>query len=356
LALLELRRRGIEKPSRHAAVVRNAWVAGTVFSLEPLPPRAISTYELADKDPTKQRAVVYVPGLEKRRENAFTQLATAIDAGKEEEFFSSYVVDARPVTDDSPFFYNFHHLWEPGAYEDSAFARAFDSRIPIAPSILRMVLLQCSLLVVVLVLLPLWMLKRRGLRERGTIRPLVYFTALGAGFMLLEISSIQRLALFLGHPTYSLTVVLFSFLFFAGLGSLCSGRFLKDGVHATRIALAVIAIGIAAFTFGADAVMQRYLHLSLTARIAIALAFLAPINFAMGLPFPRGLALLQRDRPELTPWAIGVNGGASVIASVLATMVAIEAGFTAVALVALGCYVAALLALREPRLAPAASS
>src|SRR5262249_44534225 len=224
MALLELRRRGVEHPSRNAVVVRTRWAAGTVFSLEPFAPEDLAFYARADQEPSGAYELIYSPDLATKRENAFTRLAAAVDRGDEESFYRSYVVDTRPVGDDSPFYFNFHHFWDSASIEDSAFARAMDATIPVAPSILRSLLLEVSALVVALVLVPLWVLRRGGLRTAGAARSLAYFSALGAGFMLLEMSSIQRLALFLGHPTYALTVVLFSFLFFAGIGSFVSGR------------------------------------------------------------------------------------------------------------------------------------
>ncbi len=345
MALLELRRRGVERPSEHAAVIRAAWAAGTLFSVEPLSAQDIAAYQrIADSETAGLHSVIYLPGSGATHPNEFTRLAEAIDHHTEDAFFANYGVDVRPVDDDSPFFFNFHHVWDAGDTEDSAYARAMDSRIPIAPSILRALLLQCTVLVLLLVVLPLWLRRRRGLRSAGSVRQLTFFAAVGAGFMLLEISSVQRLALFLGHPTYSLTVVLFSFLFFAGLGSLWSGRFLRGSARQTRMALAVLVLLIAAFTLLLDVVTAQLLGLPLAWRIAVAVGCLAPMNFMMGLPFPQGLARLRAVNPELVAWAIGANGGAGVIASVLAIIVAMETGFTTVAVLALACYALALLA------------
>ena len=86
----------------------------------------------------------------------------------------------------------------------------------------------------VFLLLPFVAIRRTWAKLPGKGRSALYFACLGLGFMFFEITLIQRLTLFLGYPTYSLTVVLFSFLFFAGLGSRWSGRLLKGGVRATR--------------------------------------------------------------------------------------------------------------------------
>ncbi|MFQ5503695.1 MAG: hypothetical protein ACE5F1_02730, partial [Planctomycetota bacterium] len=144
MALLELRRRGIEKPSRHVAVMRSFWGAGTVLSLKPLHPKDIEFYAHASDDTSGELGALYLPGLEQTMDTPFTRLAAAVDSGAEEGFYEDYVVDVRPVSDDSPFFFNFHHVWDGTEEEDSAFAREFNTRFPVAPSILRALLLQAS--------------------------------------------------------------------------------------------------------------------------------------------------------------------------------------------------------------------
>lgn len=350
MALLELRRRGIEKPSRHAAVIRNGWTGGTVFSLEPLDDQSIALYAKAGEEgelpegTVREFSLLYLPDHEAESHPAYVELAHAIDAGTEDEFYAAWPVDIRPCTDDSPFFYNVHHITEWVDEEDSQFAKQFDFPFPVAPSILRTLLLQITVLVAGLVLAPLFLLRRGGLRARHAGRHLALFMAVGAGFMFLEISMIQRLILFLGHPTYSLTVVLFCFLFFAGLGSLWSGRYTANptrGIRRSVIALCVVGFVYAAFLLGP--LLEALLHWPLPARIGAAIVLLAPLNFLMGMPFPLGLTRLKAQEPQLVPWAIGANGGAGVIGSILAVIIAMETGFTVVAYVALATYLVGML-------------
>jgi hypothetical protein len=346
MALLELRRRGIRKPSEHAVVLRNSWTSGTVVSLDPIAEADLVLWENIGLPPAEggepPGSALYRPG--RADHPAYRELALAVDAGTEEEFFAQYPIDVRPVTDDAPFFFNYHHIWDGADREDSQFAREFGIEFPVAGSILRSLLLQTSLLVAVLVVLPLWWLRRSGLRDAHAGRHLLYFAAVGAAFMFLEISMIQRLVLFLGHPTYSLTVVLFCFLLFAGIGSWGSGRFVRDSARGLRLAiLTIVAVG-AAYALLLPHVLPALLHLSLPARIACTIALLAPLNLPMGMPFPLMLTRLQRAQPQLVPWAIGTNGGASVIGSVLAVIVAMESGFTAVLWLALLAYLLAGLA------------
>jgi len=345
IALEELRRRGIENPSQHAVVVYHeipdpeadivVRFAGAVFSMEPIAADDIALYKRYDE--VEYYRVAYYPGFEV--DNDFTQLAAAIDAGTEEEFYAQSAWDIRPVSDDSPFFFNFHHwsaLWEDVPAEEAEWYELTGG--PIGLEILASLLLQTSALVALLVLLPLLVVKRSGLSAPHAWRHLAYFLALGAGFMFLEISTIQRLVLFLGHPTYSLTVTLCTFLFFAGLGSLYARRFQDRPAAALRRVVPLLAAIVVLMAVGLEFALDRLLHLPLGGRIGCAVLLLAPLNFLMGMPFPIGLARLQKLAPSLVPWALGANGGASVVGSILCIVMAMEGGFRSVSLAAAAVY------------------
>jgi len=341
--LMELRRRGVKEPSKHAVAIKRTYSGTDLFSPEPFEPEDIAYYLKADSGAAKDLTLYYVPGLEATRTNDFTELARAVDEGREEEFFRSYPVDIRPVSDDAPFFYNFHHLAGSWEVEPSSFSKEFDIHFPVAPKVLSTLLLQTLLLVLALVLLPLAVLRRSGLRAMHSGRHLMFFAGVGMAFMFLEISAIQRLALFLGHPVHSVTVVLFSFLLFAGLGSLLSGRLAARPTAGLRLTVALLAAVILLFNVVLDPILDRFLYLPFPARVAIAVGLMAPMNILMGMPFPLALSRLRRLQPELVPWALGVNGGASVIGSVVCVVLAMELGFTVVTLLAAALYLLAML-------------
>ncbi|MEM7204289.1 MAG: hypothetical protein AAF628_28780 [Planctomycetota bacterium] len=344
MGLAELRRRGVEQPSRHAAIIRSSWLGGTVFTMQPLEPDVIELFDRTETDAgwDAEFELLYAPGLEDRADTPFTQLAMAYDRGEEEAFFAGYPLDVRPIYDDSPFFYNFQPQVDAAELPVSFFAEQTGFEFPSAPEILNTLLLLTAAAVLLLVLGPLLVLRFRGLRSPGALPNLLYFAALGVGFMFLEISTIQRMVLYLGHPTYSLMVVLFSFLFFAGLGSLWSGR-LTQPVRALRVALGAVCVVILLMAFLLQPVLAATLHLSFWPRVGVAVALLAPLSFCLGIPFPSGLARLERSTPSLVPWAVGVNGGAGVVGSVAAVVIAMRLGFTADAFVAAGCYAVALV-------------
>lgn len=177
----------------------------------------------------------------------------------------------------------------------------------------------------------------------GAGQVLIYFTALGLAFMLVEIAFIQKFILFLSHPVYAVSLVLTAFLFFAGLGSRLSARMHASGqgCRGTRRAALVIAALAVTYAVTLSALFQPLLGLATTAKMALAVLIIAPLALAMGMPFPLGLASLGDRRPALVPWAWAVNGFASVVAAVLATVLAIHWGFTAVVVLAAALYLLA---------------
>jgi hypothetical protein len=177
--------------------------------------------------------------------------------------------------------------------------------------------------------------------DRPPLRAMGFFAAIGLGFLLLEIALIQRLVLFLGFPTYALSVVLFSLLLFTGVGSLLSAR---PGNPDRRLvtALAAACALLAAAASGLQPLLRALIELPFPARVALAVVLLAPAGLALGMAMPLGLRRVEARHPGAVPWAWAVNGVASVLASVLAVAVAITWGFTAVTLLALACYLAAL--------------
>jgi hypothetical protein len=167
----------------------------------------------------------------------------------------------------------------------------------------------------------------------------------------------QRFALFLGHPTYSVTLVLFAILLFSGLGAHVSGR----QVGSTRKAVVPFAIGLpialVLITVAAPPVTEALIGLPLAARITIAMLFIAPVAFLMGMPFPLGIRAAAHEDPAHVAWAWAANGCTSVIGSVGAVLGAMTIGFSATLLVAAAVYLAALgLLARADRPLPGPTS
>jgi hypothetical protein len=183
---------------------------------------------------------------------------------------------------------------------------------------------------------------KQGEVERGRTLgvTLAYFGLLGLGYLCVEIPLLQRFILFLGHPAYAMATVLFALLLFSGLGSLLSHRVPLWGV------LILLPVLIGGYALGLPALFEVALAASLGSRSIIAVVALAPPGLLMGMPFPKGLALLGHRNPVLVAWAWGVNGAVSVVASILAALLALSYGLSVVLTVGAACYIGALITVR----------
>jgi hypothetical protein len=214
-----------------------------------------------------------------------------------------------------------------------------------AVEVLGALLAIVSALSLVAIVLPLAL--RRRVREKQSGWLMIYFGGIGLAFMMVEIGQLERLIVFLGHPIYGLTVVLFTLLLASSIGSLVSHRL---GRYLWLLPLLLLA-----FIVCSPSITTRFVAQSTPLRIAISVALLFPSGFFMGMAFPVGMkrARLRDEAP--TAWYWGINGAFSVISSVLAVVVAIFWGVTATLLVGLSAYVIALLSLAVASANPARS-
>ncbi len=278
-------------------------------------------------------------------DSAMTRLLDAPDAELDQLLHDAdYAVD--PVTDDRPFF--FHGLKWRAVLGGLVTARKefwFYPGSLTGQIMLVMMLGQALLVGGALIVLPF---VRRGLGQlprMTSLAFLAYFLGLGLGFLMIEISFVQKYVLILGYPTYSLSVTVCSLLMSAAAGAaLCRRgwshpRGFLCGLLAATVGLVVLE-GVAL-----PILRDHVLAADLATRIAITVAIQFPLGIALGMYFPTGLELLRRLEPRLIPWAWAVNGVASVAATVLAVILAMEIGFSNVALVAAGAYVIGTLAL-----------
>jgi hypothetical protein len=166
---------------------------------------------------------------------------------------------------------------------------------------------------------------------------MIYFAAIGLAFMLVEIGQLERLIIFLGHPIYGLTVVLFVVLLSSSLGSLASHRFGRLFWY--------LPVVLAAFIILSPSITRQFEAAGTPVRIAVSSLILFPCGFFMGMAFPLGIKRASyRDEP--TAWYWGINGAFSVVSSVLAVVIAVFWGVTVTLIAGLGVYVIALGALK----------
>jgi len=175
-------------------------------------------------------------------------------------------------------------------------------------------------------------------------RSLLYFVAVGLGYILVEVSLIQRFVLFLGHPTYALTVVIFLMLLASGAGSVASRKWLADSQRVWGPLLATIAV-LVVYLLVLPGILNYFVGAMFVAKLIISAALLAPLGFAMGMPFPTGLRALADAHPadNSIEWAWAMNAAASVLGSVLAIVIAIQFGLNVTLACGATAYFAALL-------------
>jgi hypothetical protein len=247
--------------------------------------------------------------------------------------------DISPVTDDSPFFYKF----EVGM-----------------PKPISLVFWASIILLAIIILIPSLFWKRGATQPKGSLKNTVLpdkdvlrsaalFSMLGMGFMLTEISFIQKFVLFLGYPVLALAVLLGSLLGGAGMGGLWSGRFAADKTDRT-IALASVAVAVMVlvYAFLLPFIFDRLLGFDLVVRVFVSVFLLILIGLFMGIPFPLGIRWLKaRSRGSHIPWMWGINGVSSVLGSAMTIVIAIRFGFTEALLISAGCYLIISLMFRK---------
>ncbi len=289
----------------------------------------------------------------------FFEGATALAGPGGAAFAARYKFDLSTATDDRPYFFDFFR-WR-SLPEFLALRRQGGAALlEWGYLLLAATLVQAAALSLVLVLVPLRLMRRRAAPHPDRRRILAYFLALGLAFLFVEIAFIQRFIVFLGHPIYAVAVVLSGFLVFAGLGSAAApglARRLEVGSRRagpTPIGLAVMAIAVLALVYLAllPGLFRALLPWPDGARVVASLVLIAPLAFFMGMPFPLGLSRVSARAPDLVPWAWGVNGCASVISAVLASLLAVHLGFTAVVAFAVLLYLAAAAVFQAPLAVP----
>jgi hypothetical protein len=201
-----------------------------------------------------------------------------------------------------------------------------------------------GLLVAAFVVLPL-VVARSG-RPRRWPAWLIYFGALGAGFMLIEVSLLQRFVLLLGHPVYSLTITLFSLLLGTGIGAAVSRKLSGPRLgRATTVSLLVIGLTSLGWMTLVTALIDWAIPFSREARVAVAVVTLVPVGMLLGVPMPAGIQLLSQRAPEMLTWAWGMNGALSVVGATLAIFIAMNWGFQMTLAAAAASYLTGLAAL-----------
>jgi hypothetical protein len=283
-------------------------------------------------------SVLYAPSARER--NPFARL---IASGDPIGFAATYAFNVSPVWDDAPFFFFTMKTDEAISSSLRGSGSGIDWKNNLGVAVLALVLVLSVVAVLAFLLLPLAL---AGGARRQSMTQLLYFVAVGLGYIMVEIAFIQRFILFLGHPTYALTVVVFLMLLSSGAGSVVSRRWLGDKPRGRlRLLLFVIVVIVFAQVWMLPQILQSLVGASFAVKLAVSAALLVPLAFLMGMPFPTGLRAAGDSRGAVE-WAWAMNAAASVLGSVLAIAIAIHGGIGAALAAGAAAYaVAAMLTL-----------
>jgi hypothetical protein len=230
--------------------------------------------------------------------------------------------DISPVKDDSPYFYKVER-GIPGDY--------------------LILFLSITLLSLIIIFVPIIKIKNSSNSKNEMQQlylPLFVFICTGLGFMVLEVSIFQKLILYLGSPTISLSILLSSILLGMGIGSYFGGKIFVDNPlkRLTLISLMIEIVGIVLFLSYQPLLNELMSYTQVLCSIVCFLLIL-PFGFLLGIPFPTGIQILKQNKMEkYIPWMYGVNGILTVLGSILAVTLSMTFGFSITFLTGLSIY------------------
>jgi hypothetical protein len=348
LAIQALNDLGERDPARHVLVGRSGtkseltgWGAQDTVIISRKPLSDTDILHAREAFRSAGMSVMYAPGdtLNKAPDNPFGQLLLAKNPL---EYERNYQFDITPVTDNRPFFFYTVQPRDIAAYLRQSSAAA-DAKVNVALPKLFSALIVSVIAVAIILVLPPVLLGTKLPRERSVRSFLFYFIAIGAGYILIEVALIQKFVLFLGHPTYALTVVIFSMLVSSGLGSFMSRRIVEDRNERLIGVLAIAAALVVVVGATVQSVLTAGVGLPLAAKAIATVVLIAPVGFVMGIPFPTGLRLLEKHHEPSVRWAWSLNAAASVLGSVGALVLALYLGLVQTMLIGGALYLCAML-------------
>jgi hypothetical protein len=322
LASEVLHQRGAENPRDHVLIFEGpptqfgATAATILMSENPFTAERIET--ITDEAAELGFASILSPDDVDPR---YAEFADIVAPGGPDEGLKQFDEDLSPPTDNRPFFFQMAKI---GTFLSG---EGFSDDL-----VFRPVLTLGSLALAVLLLaglcigLPLVKMGRES-KHKGMAPYYAFFAGIGLGFMLVEFSQLQRLATFLGHPTYALAVVLFTVLVFSGLGSMLVEKIIDPGRPRTLLGPVVVLLGLlVVFGIFTQTAIDAAEASTTPVRIAVAVGILAPLALFMGMPFALGMTAANRNADAPTAFMWGINGAMSVVATVFAVLISMFFG------------------------------
>ena len=349
LAIEALGQIGEKEPRRHVIVSR----MGDTSGIGALDTVLVSRKPFSDADIARAQAVfatgaqyaIYYPG--STIKNEFHDLMMSPNPAAYER---NYLFDITPVTDDRPFFFYTVQPRDLWAFLKGGGEEKMDYKINTAVPLLFGLMAISVVATLVILLAPPLVLGTRLPSHTGVRGFLVYFLFIGTGYILIEVGLIQKFVLFLGHPTYALTVVIFSMLVSSGVGSFASTRMLGQDQGRLIKALGLVALLTALLAVVVSSLLSSLVWLPWGLKVLLTVALISPLGFVMGMPFPTGLKRLEDWHAPSVRWAWSLNAASSVLGSVGALVCAIYLGLVQTIIVGGLFYLAALAIIARVRL------
>ncbi|HEY5825381.1 MAG TPA: class I SAM-dependent methyltransferase [Cyclobacteriaceae bacterium] len=267
------------------------------------------------------------------QDDLFFDYVDKITSSKKEAFYEDYDFNVKPASDNKPYFSQYIK-WS----NLKRLAQSFGNRsIPffeIGYLLVIITLIQISIASFILILLPLFKVRWKG---KGKFAIILYFGGIGLGYMFVEMVFIQRFILYFGNPVFAASAVITSLLIFSGLGSYYSNYFTLYKKRMLTIFVFIVLI-LLTYSFLLTPVLQQTVDANLFLKLLNVFLITGPLAFCMGIPFPAGLSQISKMSSSWISWAWGINGCVSVMSTALATVVAVEMGFTWVMLFAAIAY------------------
>ena len=342
LAVATLMEMGVDEPRRHIFLGTQGRIATLILSAQPLSASDLSTLQKTAAD--YQHNILIDPTV-MPPEGVLYNILTAGGRKELDQYTSNLEFDLTPPTDERPFFFNQLPFNDPlrvikfamnDIGRDSVLGGVRHGNL-VATATLMILFIVSLALVLATIIIPIHpaiLDVGRNLAIGGTL----YFLLIGIGFMLVEIGLLQRMSVFLGHPIYSLSILLFTLILTMGIGSLVSDKVKLD--NRNKFFLWAVGTGgfLMALPLWLPGVFLSFSEASLFVRSALCAATIAPAGMLMGFGFPTGMRLIALIDQRPTPWFWGINGAAGVLASIVAVVCSIAFGISVTITLGAICY------------------
>jgi hypothetical protein len=321
LGVASLLANGAAEPRRHLFLAAAGNVATLIVTKSPLSPAALRA--LKDAAKANEFTVLLSPDTV-APSTILDKIVSATDRRTLDQATTGFYLDLTPPTDARPFFFNqlgFDTLFDPNVFSHFTHTGVFAGNLIATLTLATLVLISVAL-VAATIIVPL----RSTVREAGwqlAIGGTIYFALIGVGFMMIEIALLQRMSVFLGHPVYALSVVLFSLILWTGFGSMASESVRLAGAGMLVAWSVASAAYLFALPFWLPALLVDLDGADLLVRAGFCVLVLAPAGFLMGFGFPTGMRLVSAISTGPTPWFWGINGAAGVMAASVAVVTSI---------------------------------